>query len=142
MLIIIIVCFLFVAPGCSSSSGKINNGAPNLPTPGKLSLPPENPFIPGKYVAAEEGNFYTVWDTIVIVRVSNQQNRFQISRRSAFQKSTTASDQTIEHDRIEWLGLFDDVSQMLSGINRNIDLQCIPARQQISLEGIVYNRVE
>ena len=142
MLIIILASLLFVAPSCSSNYSKINNGAPNLPTPGKLSLPPENPFIPGKYVAAEEGDFYTVWDTIIITRVSNQQNRFQVSRKSAYQKSITASEQTIEHDRMEWLGLFDDVSQVLSGINSNIDVQCIPARQQISLQGIVYNRIE
>src|SRR5258708_31672444 len=142
MLPIIVASLLFVAVGCSSSSAKLNTPSPGLPAPGKLYFPPDNPFIPGKYTTAEEGKFYTVWDTIIIARISHQQNKFRVSRTTAFQKNTTDTDQTIEQEHTQWFGLYDDVSQALSGINRNIDLRCLPARQQISLLGIVYNRVE
>ena len=142
MLIIIAASLLVIASGCSSTNAKVNNPSPTLPVPGKLSLLTENPFIPGKYIAAEEGNFYTVWDTIVISHISHQPNRFRVSRNTAFQKNATDTNQTVEQDHSEWLGLYDDVSQALNGINKNIDLQCLPARQQISLLGIVYNRVE
>jgi len=142
MLIVIVAALFFVVPGCSSSNAKVNNPSPNLPTSGKLSFPPDNPFIPGKYTTSEEGDFYAVWDTIVIAQVSGQQNRFHVSRNTAFQKNNMNSDQPIEHEHMEWFGLYDDVSQALSGINKNIDLQCIPAKQQISLLGIAYNRIE
>jgi len=142
MLPVIAAFILFLAAGCSNNTPKVNNPTPNLPSSDKLSLPPDNPFIPGKYITVEEANFYTVWDTIIIAPVPHQVKRFRILQNTAFEKNILDATPSIERDHLEWYGLYDDVSEVLTGISKNIDLHCMPAKQQISLWGIVYNRVE
>ena len=99
-------------------------------------------FITGVYTTCEEGRFCVAWDTLVVARDRTQRNLYMVSRLSCFQRNL--GDEYFPEERVEtaWSGVYDEISQVLSGLGETPDLRFIPDQNCLRLAGIVYSRVE
>jgi hypothetical protein len=106
---------------------------------------PANPiafFIPGKYVAYEEGNFCATWDTLIIAATPRQQNLYAVSRRSAFQPNVGDNFFPVQKARSKWTGLYDGASRILRAIGLQADIAFTPEQNLCTMQGVIYRRVQ
>lgn len=129
-----LICLLSVV---ALSCGRLRRKSPAPPAPLVTKY-----YVTGMYTATEEGRFCVAQDTLVITSRKSLPHQYLITRLSGFQRSLDDQYFPVEHVRSQWYAVYDETSHMLHGINKDAQLEILPALNGVSLYSMVYTRIE
>jgi len=99
-------------------------------------------FLPGTYVNISEGEFSKAVDTLLIQKEGLDGNTYSITRKVSFQRIREGVLQPKEHQKEEWIGIYDEKDKVLHETKRGRVLVYVPEKSKLYLGSAEYEKVQ